>query len=80
MNAHSIESQKIIDAKVLGTIVRDFRRSLKLTQNELAGICGVGARFVSELENGKETVEFTKVLQVLNSLGLELRLQKKGWT
>jgi y4mF family transcriptional regulator len=80
VNANSVESQKIIDTKVLGTIVRNSRRSLKLTQNELAGICGVGARFLSELESGKKTVEFTKVLQVLSCLGLELRLQKKGWT
>ena len=80
MNANLVESQKIIDTKVLGRIVRDSRRALKLTQNQLAGICSVGARFVSELENGKETVEFVKVLQVLNSLGLELRLQKKGWS
>ena len=80
MNAHSFESIKITDTKVLGTKVRNTRLLLKLTQQSLAGICNVGVRFISELENGKETIEFSKVLQVLNNLGLELRLQKKGRT
>lgn len=79
MNKQVFELQKIVDAKVLGKIVREARRASKLTQNDLAGLCGVGTRFISDLENGKKTVEFTKVLQVLNCLGFELRLQRKGW-
>lgn len=41
-----------------------------LTQLNAAGLCGVGERFLSELERGKTTVELGKVLQVLNRLGL----------
>lgn len=70
---------KIIDTKVLGDLVRQKRNTMGLSQMDLAGICGVGNRFLSDLENGKSTVEFTKVLQVLQGLGLDLMLKQKGW-
>lgn len=70
---------KILDTKILGEIVRKHRKSMGLSQAGLAGVCNVGKRFLSDLENGKSTVEFTKVLQVLQGLGLELMLKQKGW-
>ena len=48
-----------------------------LSQLNAAGLCGVGERFLSELERGKPTVELGKVLQVLNRLGLHLVLDDK---
>lgn len=33
---------------------------------------GVGTKFLSQLENGKETAELGKVLQVLRKLGLDV--------
>lgn len=50
-----------------------------ITQVELASLCGVGVRFVSELENGKSTAELGKVQQVLKCLGLELSVRRRGW-
>jgi hypothetical protein len=32
----------------------------------------VGTKFLSQLENGKETAELGKVLQVLKAMGLEV--------
>jgi len=49
--------------------VRTKRKSLKLTQPELAEKAGVGLRFVRELEQGKETVRLDKVNQVLALFG-----------
>lgn len=43
-----------------------------LTQEDLAGITLTGRRFIVDLENGKETAEIGKVLQVLNALGIAL--------
>jgi len=37
---------------------------------QLAGLAGTGIRFVSDLENGKGTVQLQKVLAVLQTLGL----------
>ncbi|MGR8948462.1 MAG: type II toxin-antitoxin system Y4mF family antitoxin [Gammaproteobacteria bacterium] len=56
----------------IGRLVRSQRRINKLRQEELAAIAGVGTRFVSELENGKVSLEFGKVIQVLETAGLEL--------
>lgn len=64
----------------LGRFVRDRRRRDGLTQAETAALCGVGTRFISDLENGKCTVEFGKVLQVLNGLGLVCFIVPRGWS
>jgi len=42
------------------------------------GLANTGNRFIVELENGKPTVQFQKVLDVLDTLGLEMLIQKKG--
>jgi len=63
----------------LGNIIRATRKAQGATQAEFASLCGVGVRFISELENGKPTVELGKVLTVLNSLGLKLKLEPRGW-
>jgi HTH-type transcriptional regulator/antitoxin HipB len=64
----------IRSAEDLGQVVRWRRKAAGLTQAALAEIAGVGKRFLSELERGKPTAEFSKVLQVLSVLGLDLQL------
>lgn len=59
-----------MDAKTVGAIIRTQRKSKHLTIAELAAHCNVGARFISELENGKETIEIGKALKVLTRLNL----------
>lgn len=58
--------------KDLGNMVRRLRESRKLSQQEFADLAGVGRRFLSELENGKPTLEFAKVLQVAQAAGISL--------
>jgi y4mF family transcriptional regulator len=65
-------------AKDLGIIIKDRRKEMKLSQAELAGLCGVGNRFIVELEAGKPTIQFDKALYVAMNLGLELCIGKKG--
>lgn len=62
----------------LGHLVREFRVAQKLTQADILGLANTGNRFIVELENGKPTVQFQKVLDVLDTLGLEMVIQKKG--
>ena len=52
--------------------IKDRRKSVKLTQPELARKAGVGLRFVRELEQGKQTLRMDKVNQVLQLFGFEL--------
>ncbi|NTB87707.1 helix-turn-helix transcriptional regulator [Agrobacterium tumefaciens] len=56
----------------LGRMVRRLRERRKLSQQDFADLAGVGRRFVSELENGKPTLEFAKVLQVARAAGISL--------
>ena len=58
----------------LGQKVKAFRKAKQLTQSETAQLCGVGTRFISDLENGKATIEMGKAAQVLHALDLELNL------
>lgn len=62
----------------IAAVVRQKRKRDGLTQVEAAALCNVGTRFISELENGKKTLHIGKVLQVLEGLGLSLRIQERG--
>lgn len=56
----------------LSMFVRTRRKSLGMTQPELAERAGVGLRFVRELEDGKSTLRMDTVNQVLKLFGHEL--------
>ncbi len=65
---------EVIDVRALGKAIRQHRKSIGLTQQDAAGLCGVGERFLSELERGKESASLGKALQVIKRLGLRLIL------
>ena len=69
----------IKNTKHLGQIIRKKRKDLGLTQKEVSDLCNTGNRFISELENGKTTVQFEKVLKIINALGLEVQIVQKGF-
>lgn len=56
----------------VGLLVRDARKGISMNQAELARLAGVGRRFVSELEDGKPSLEFDKVLACAGAVGVEL--------
>ena len=58
----------------LGKWIQYYRKKQSLTQEELALLANVGRRFVIELEQGKETAQLGKVLQVLHALGVGIQL------
>lgn len=59
----------------LGEVVRQQRKAQGLTQKQLAGLCGVGIRFLGELERGKESCEIGKTLLIVKMLGISLMLE-----
>ena len=69
---------QVRSAGELGDVIRAERRRQGLTQAELAGLCGVGVTFLSQLENGKETAELGKTLTVLTTLGLDVFIERRG--
>lgn len=70
--------QKITSAAELGQVLRKARKAQGLTQAEFAGLAGVGTRFVSELERGKETAELGLVLHVLATAGVDVTLRNRS--
>ena len=56
----------------LSQFVKNRRKSLGLTQEDLSFKAGVGLRFVRDLEQGKPTLQMDKVNQVLLLFGHEL--------
>lgn len=63
-----------------GERVREKRKAQGLTQAELAALCDVGTRFVSDLENGKASVELGLALRVVRGVGLTPFLKPKSWS
>ena len=61
-----------MDTKTLGKIIRSARKEKKMTLADLSLHCNVGVRFLSELENGKSTIELGKTFKVMKTLNIEL--------
>jgi y4mF family transcriptional regulator len=70
---------KAATAADIGAAIRKKRKEDGLTLADAAALCGVGYRFLSDLENGKKTVQMGKVLQVLTALGLDLYVASREW-
>lgn len=62
----------------LDTVVTSRRRDLGLTQQELADVAGVSERFVRDVERGKPSVQLDTLTDLLDALGLELTLVRRG--
>lgn len=61
--------------KEIGNLVRKSRKDQHVTQKDLALTAGVGLRFISDLENGKESCEIGKILTVLQTLNISIKLE-----
>lgn len=70
--------QTVTDSKSFGLLIRKERKVQKLTQEQLAGLTGVGVRFVRELEAGKESCQIGLALQVAAGLGLSVSVGSRG--
>ena len=64
--------QVLHSATTIGALVRAYREAHGLSQQRFADAAGVGRRFLSELENGKPSLEFDKVLDVARAAGIEI--------
>ena len=58
----------------IGALIRTTRKAIGATQKELALTSGTGLRFIIDLEKGKPTCQFGKVLTVLHTLGISMNL------
>jgi y4mF family transcriptional regulator len=51
--------------------LKERRKAVGLTQEDLASKAGVGLRFIRDLEQGKKTLRLDKINQVLALFGKE---------
>ena len=61
----------------LGAAIRSRRKQLGYTQAFLASFAGVSSSFLSDLENGKETIQLNKALDIISLLGMDLFIQAR---
>ncbi len=62
----------------LGAIIRHARKAMKMNQSEFAAHAGVGRRFVSELEGGKPSLEFDRVIACAQAAGIDLTARMRN--
>lgn len=62
----------------LAGVVRARRKALGLRQAEVADLAGCSERFVHTVENGKASLRLDKLLHVLEVLGLDLVVVRRG--
>jgi len=54
----------------IGKLIQSERKRQGLTQFQLAAMAGTGIRLISDIENGKGTVQIQKLLTIIQTLGL----------
>lgn len=65
-------TSKLYSGEQIGAIIRERRRTLGLTQQNLAEMLGCSQRWVWELEQGKENIYLKRLLRLCRELGIKL--------
>ena len=67
------EKQNLL-IKELGTAIKKRRKALQMSQEDLALLSETSINFICQLEKGKNTVRLDKILDVMQSVGLEFNV------
>ena len=59
-------------AAAIGKVVRASRKAQKIRQDDAAGSIGVSENFLGKIERGSESVQWGKLFQVLEGLGIRV--------
>jgi y4mF family transcriptional regulator len=71
-NGGHMTKDKLHSVQEIGALIRETRKKQGISQEQLAGVAATGTRFISDVENGKGTIQVQKLLRVLSALGLGL--------
>lgn len=69
---------KVNNSSEFGTAIKNRRKKLGYTQKYISDFTGLSITFISDVENGKKTVEFGKALSLAHILGLDLEIKERG--
>lgn len=72
---NSAMNRTIRSPEDLGSIIRAVRRHAGVRQDDLAGTAKVSRQFAIDAERGKSTMQFGKLLQLLDELGITLTVE-----
>lgn len=61
----------------IAVIVRTERKRQGATQIELSQMANVGIRFLRDVEDGKPSVHFDKLMRVLSTLGISVDIRPR---
>ena len=61
-------------AAAIGAVVRASRKAQSIRQDDAAGSIGVSESFMGKVENGDDSVQWGKLFQVLEGLGVRVIL------
>lgn len=64
----------IDNAAAIGKVVRASRKAQKIRQDDAAGSIGVSENFLGKVERGSDSVQWGKLFQVLEGLGIRIML------
>ena len=64
----------ITSASAIGEVVRASRKAQKIRQDDAAGSIGVSENFLGKVERGSESVQWGKLFQVLEGLGIRVMM------
>ena len=62
----------IDNAAAIGKVVRASRKAQKIRQDDAAVSIGVSENFLGKIERGSESVQWGKLFQVLEGLGIRV--------
>ena len=62
----------ITSASAIGEVVRASRKAQKIRQDDAAGSIGASENFLGKVERGSESVQWGKLFQVLEGLGIHV--------
>ncbi len=65
---------ELSNAADIAKIVKSERKTQRITQVQLSQLANVGLRFVRDIEDGKQSLQFDKLLRVLETLGISVLL------
>jgi transcriptional regulator with XRE-family HTH domain len=71
-------AMKITDSKSFGEMIKKRRKKMGYTQKYVCEVSGISASFISDLENGKASIELGKAIYLANLLGIDIELNERG--
>ena len=69
---------RIMNAADIGNHLKQTRKEIGLTQEDVALISDVGLSFIHNLEHGKKSIQFDSLMKVVSRLDCELIIRPKG--